>query len=134
MNRTGPGIISADLRASIGADLLSLFTDPDVPRVVVEVTQPYAAPAIDRAAGTVTAAADTSSASALRGEVTLQEVAQAQGGLQVGDIRFQLLRSELSRTPTMADRLREGDDRYTTLSVSTDPLGLSVTYTCRRSP
>ena len=86
------------------------------------------------AAGTVTITSDDDTVSVLRAEVTLDEVAQAAGGLQLGDIRYHVQASSLSSVPTLSSVVVDGGDRRRVVSVSSDPLGIVYTLTARRTP
>tara|TARA_Y100000593_G_scaffold87301_1_gene167524 strand:- start:214 stop:618 length:405 start_codon:yes stop_codon:yes gene_type:complete len=134
MNVRGPGLIDGVLLASITADLRSLVGDGDVAPVTVTVSTPTADPVIDRAAGTYTRATDDDTVSVLRCEVNLEDIAAAQGGLQVGDIRYHIMAADVSTTPTTESVVIDGSDRLAVIHVSQDPLARLYTLTGRRIP
>lgn len=133
MNQTGPGLIDPVLKAAISADLASLVGDTDAARASVTVSTPTGRTVSD-AAGTVTITTDDDTADCLRAEVTLEEVQSALGGLQLGDIRYHILASALSSTPSLSSVVIDNTDRRRVVSVSIDPLGLLYTLTARRTP
>lgn len=134
MNIRGPGLVDDLLIASIKADLRSIVGDADVTPATVTVSTPTAGPTIDRAAATYTRTTDDDTVSVLRCEVSLEDVANAAGGLQVGDIRYHVMAEDLSSTPTTETTIIDGADRLKTIHVSQDPLGLLWTLTGRRVP
>lgn len=134
MNVRGPGLADDVLIASITADLRSLVGDADVTPATVTVSTPTAAPVVDDAAGTYTRSTDDDTVSVLRCEVSLEDVAKAAGGLQVGDIRYHFMAEDLSSTPTTETTIIDGGDRRRVVVVSQDPLGLLYTLTARRLP
>lgn len=134
MNLRGPGLIDDVMLQSIAADLSSLIGDADVSPTTITVSTPTGAPTVDYAAGTYTRTTDDDSVSVLRCEVNLEDVAASAGGLQVGDIRYHVLASSLSSTPSTESVVVDGSDRRKVIHVSTDPLGLLWTLTARRLP
>lgn len=134
MNIRGPGLADDVLIASIKADLRSIVGDADVAPATVTVSTPTAAPVVDDAAGTYTRTTDDDTVSVLRCEVSLEDVAKAAGGLQVGDIRYHVMAEDLSSTPTTETTVIDGGDRRRVVVVSQDPLGLLYTLTARRLP
>lgn len=133
MNQIGPGLIDPVLKAAISADLASLVGDTDAARASVTVSTPTGRTVSD-AAGTVTITTDDDTTDCLRAEVTLEEVQSALGGLQLGDIRYHILASALSSTPSLSSVVIDNTDRRRVVSVSVDPLGLLYTLTARRTP
>jgi hypothetical protein len=133
MNLRGADLISPILRAAIDADIAGLLGDADVTPTTITVSTPTGR-TVDDAAGTVSITSDDDSVSVLRAEITLAEVAQAAGGLQLGDIRYHVQASALSSVPTLASVVVDGGDRRRVVNVSIDPLGLLYTLTARRSP
>lgn len=132
MNSRGPGLIDAVMRASIAADLRSLVGDADVSPTTVTISTPTAAPVIDRAAGTYTRTTDDDTVSVLKCEVTLEDVAKAEGGLMLGDVRYHIMAADVSTVPTTESVVVDGGDRRAVVVVSSDPLGLLHTLTARR--
>ena len=133
MRQRGADLISPILRAAIDADIAGLVGDGDVSPLTVTVSTPTGR-AVSDAAGTVTITSDDDVVSVLRAEVTLQDVAESSGGLQLGDILYHVQASTLSSAPTLASVVVDGADRRQVISVSTDPLGLVYTLTARRTP
>jgi len=134
MNQRGPGLVDAVMLASIAADLSSLIGDADASPATVTVSTPSGAPTVDNAAGTITRNTDDDTVSTLRGEVTLEEVQASLGGLQLGDVRYHVIASTLSTTPSTASTITDGATVLRVVTVSTDPLGLLWTLTARRTP
>lgn len=132
MNRTGPGIVTPDMVASITADLRSFVADTGV-RVVITISQREGTPSIDYAAGTVTDGLRATTVEALRCEVNLREVQASLGGLMLGDVRFHVMRADHPYTASVGDTFTEDAIRWRVLEVSHDPLGLLTTYTARRA-
>ena len=128
----GGGLLSSFDKAAITAQLRANLTDADA-AVSVTVSTPTSGPTVDDAAGTMTRNTDDDTVTALRGEVTVDEAA-ASAGLQVGDIRYQMMAADLSRVPTTASTVIDGGERRQVIMVSTDPLGLMHTLTARATP
>jgi len=133
MNLRGADIISPTMRAAIEADIAGMVGDADVAPTTITVSTPTGRTVSD-AAGIVTITSDDDTVSVLRAEVTLDEVAQAAGGLQLGDIRYHVTVSSLSSVPTLSSVVVDGGDRRRVVSVSSDPLGIVYTLTARRTP
>ena len=133
MNVRGPGLIDPVLKAAIKADLVSLVGDTDAAPATVTVSSPTGR-TVNDAAGTVAITSDDGAVSCLRAEVTLSEVQQSAGGLQLGDIRYHVVASDLSTAPSLSSVVVDGSDRRRVVSVGSDPLGLLFTLTARRTP
>ena len=133
MNLRGSDLISPVMRAALSADLTALLGDAQVTPTTVTVSTPTGR-AVNDAAGTVTITSDDDTVSVLRCEVTLDEVQASAGGLQLGDIRYHILATSLSSTPSLSSVVVDGSDRRRVVVVSTDPLGLLFTLTARRTP
>lgn len=134
MNIRGPGLIDAVMLESITADLVSLLGDADVSPNTVTVSTPTGAPTHNRAAGTYTRTTDDDTVNALKCEVNLEDVARSEGGLQVGDIRYHVMQSDLSSAPSTQSVVIDNSNRWAVIHVSADPLGLLWTLTARRVP
>jgi hypothetical protein len=119
--------------AAIKADLVSLVGDADAAPATVTVSSPTGR-TVNDAAGTVAITSDDDTVSCLRAEVTLTEVQQSAGGLQLGDIRYHVVASGLSTAPSTSSVVVDGSDRRRVVSVGSDPLGLLFTLTARRTP
>ena len=128
----GGGLLSSFEKAAITAQLRATITDTDA-AVPVTVSTPTGASTVDDAAGTMTRNTDDDSVTALRGEVTVDEAAES-AGLQVGDIRYQVMAADLSSVPSTASTVIDGSSRRQVVMVSTDPLGLMYTLTARATP
>ena len=133
MNLRGSDLITPVMRAALAADLTALLGDAQVTPTTVTVSTPTGR-AVNDAAGTVTITSDDDTVSVLRCEVTLDEVQASAGGLQLGDIRYHILATSLSSTPSLSSVVVDGSDRRRVVVVSTDPLGLLFTLTARRTP
>jgi hypothetical protein len=133
VNVRGPGLIDPVLKAAIKADLVSLVGDTDAAPATVTVSSPTGR-TVNDAAGTVAITSDDDTVSCLRAEVTLSEVQQSAGGLQLGDIRYHVVASDLSTAPSLSSVVVDGSDRRRVVSVGSDPLGLLFTLTARRTP
>jgi hypothetical protein len=129
----GPGLIDPVLKAAIKTDLVSLVGDTDAAPATVTVSSPTGR-TVNDAAGTVAITSDDDTVSCLRAEVTLTEVQQSAGGLQLGDIRYHVVASDLSTAPSLSSVVVDGSDRRRVVSVGSDPLGLLFTLTARRTP
>jgi hypothetical protein len=134
MNTVGPGLIDPVMLASITADLSSLIGDTDAGPATVTISTPTAGPTVDYAAGTLTTTTDDDTVATLRGEVTLADVQASLGGLQLGDVRYNILASALSTVPNVSSIVIDNTRRLQVIMVSTDPLGLMYTLTARRTP
>ena len=128
----GGGLLSSFDKTAITAQLRANLTDADG-AVSVTVATPTSGPTVDDAAGTGTRNTDDDTVTALRGDVSLDEAAES-AGLQVGDIRYQMMADDLSSVPTTASTVIDGSDRRQVVMVSTDPLGLMHTLTTRETP
>jgi hypothetical protein len=133
VNVRGPGLIDPVLKAAIKADIVSLVGDTDAAPATVTVSSPTGR-TVNDAAGTVAITSDDDTVSCLRAEVTLTEVQQSAGGLQLGDIRYHVVASDLSTAPSLSSVVVDGSDRRRVVSVGSDPLGLLFTLTARRTP
>lgn len=133
MNTRGPGLVSAAMVAAIKADLVSLVGDADAAPATVTVSSPTGR-TVNDAAGTVAITSDNDTVTCLRAEITLADVQQSAGGLQLGDIRYHVVASDLSTAPSTSSVVVDGSNRRRVVSVGSDPLGLLFTLTARRTP
>lgn len=94
------------VKDEIAASLRDMIADPELG---VEITyKRFSSQTVDIEAGTATRTEPKNTIQALRRIVGVEEAERSGGRLQMGDRIYQIMKDDLSGTPTTSDRVQEG--------------------------